>query len=184
MTPNIDVRSALQETVNPAYSDLVTRRTGQLVRSLIEQRIAGLADGSVAILDFTHIGVLDRSCADEFLAKLMLPLTAEHPAREGYVLLRGISEDHLEIIEAVLAIHDLALVVQLPEGGLRLVGAVDDKERRCWELVMRRGEAFAESVADEIGLAGELCHEMLERLARRRLLRRVADRFVPLGAVA
>ena len=36
MTPNIDVRSALQETVNPAYSDLVTRRTGQLVRSLIE----------------------------------------------------------------------------------------------------------------------------------------------------
>jgi hypothetical protein len=184
MTPNIDVRSALQDSVDAAYSDLVTRRTGMLVRSVIEQRLAGLADGSVATLDFSHIGVLDRSCADEILSKLMLPLTAEHPSRDGYVVLRGISEDHLEIIEAVLETHNLALVVQLPSAELRLVGAVSEHERRCWDLVMLHGEALVDAVAAEIGLACDACQEMLERLARRRLLRRVADRFVPLGAVA
>lgn len=184
MTPNIDVREALQDSVNPAYTDLVTRVTGQRVRMLIEQRIAGLADGSVAVLDFSHIGLLDRSCADEILSKLMLPLTADHPSKDGYVVLRGISEHHLEIIEAVLEVHDLALVVQLPSAELRLVGAVSAKERHCWETVMRHGEALVDAVADEVGLACEACQEMLERLARRRLLRRKADRFVPLGAVA
>lgn len=184
MTPNIDVRSALQETVDPTYADLVTRRTGQLVRTVIEHRIADLADGSVAVLDFSHIGLLDRSCADEILSKLMLPLTAEHPSKDGYLLLRGISEHHLEIIEAVLEVHGLALVVQLPSTEVRLVGAVSEKERRCWETVMQQGEALVDALADELGLACEACQEMLERLARRRLLRRDADRFVPLGAVA
>jgi hypothetical protein len=184
VTPNIDVRSALQEGVRADYADLVTRHTGQLVRRLVEQRIAALADGTVAVLDFSHIGVIDRSCADEFLAKLMLPLTAEHPAHDGYVVLRGISDDHLEIIEAVLAVHDLALVVQLPSAELRLVGAVSEQERRCWELVMRHGSSLVDAVADATGLACDACQEMLERLARRRLLRREADRFVPLGAVA
>ncbi|HRN53574.1 MAG TPA: hypothetical protein PK788_08760, partial [Gemmatimonadaceae bacterium] len=66
----------------------------------------------------------------------------------------------------------------------RLVGAVSEKERRCWETVMRSGEALVDAVAEEVGLACEACQEMLERLARRRLLRRDADRFVPLGAVA
>ena len=184
MTPNIDVRSALQEGIQQPYSDLVTRRTGQLVRTVIEHRIADLADGSVAVLDFSHIGLLDRSCADEILSKLMLPLTADHPSKDGYLLLRGIADHHLEIIEAVLEVHELALVVQLPNAEVRLVGAVTEKERRCWETVMRHGAALADAVADEVGLACEACQEMLERLARRRLLRREADRFVPLGAVA
>lgn len=181
---HIDVRSALHDSVDPRYSDLVTRRTGQLVRTVIEQRLAGLADGSIAFLDFSHIGILDRSCADEFLAKLMLPLTADDPPREGYVVLHGLHEDHLEIIQAVLELHQLALVVQLPDMQARLVGAVTEQERACWEHVMRVGEALADSVAADTGLPCESCQQMLDGLARRRLLRRVADRYVPLGEVA
>jgi hypothetical protein len=184
MTPNIDVRSALQDAVNPDYADLVTRVTGQRVRTFIEQRIAALASGSVAVLDFSHIGLLDRSCADEILSKLMLWRTSDRPSDEGYVVLRGIADHHLEIIEAVLEVHNLALVVQLPSADLRLVGAVSEQERRCWETVMRLGAALSEAVAAEVGVACEACQEMLEQLARRRLLRREQDRFVPLRAVA
>lgn len=181
---HIDVRSALGESIAGNYSDLVTRRTGMLVRSVIETKLSGLADGTVAFLDFSHIGVLDRSCADEIVAKLMLPLTTDHPPRDGYVVLHGISDFHLEIIEAVLETHQLALVVQLPNLEAKLVGAVSAEERRCWELVMKQGEAIAEAIASEIGLPGESCREMLEGLARRRLLRRIADRFLPLGEAA
>lgn len=181
---HIDVRSALSESLPGNYADLVTRRTGALVRSVIEQRLAGLANGTVAFLDFSHIGLLDRSCADEILSKLMLPLTADHPPRDGYVVLHGISDFHLEIIQAVLETHQLALVVQLPSLEAKLVGSVSDEERRCWELVMRHGEAIADTVAAEVGMPCESCQEMLEGLARRRLLRRVADRFLPLGEAA
>jgi hypothetical protein len=181
---NIDVRSALQSSVAGTYSDLVTRRTGAAVRTLIEHQIAGLADGTVVFLDFSRIGILDRSCADEFVAKLLLPLTDDHPAHDGYVVIRGISEEHLEQIEAVLDAHGLALVVQLPGCPTRLVGSVTDDERRCWELVMRRGAVPAATVASAAGLSAETCQALLDGLARRRLLRRNADGFAPLGAAA
>ncbi len=181
---HIDVRSALQSSVDGDFSDLVTRRTGAAVRTLIEHQLEGLAAGTVAFLDFTHIGILDRSCADEFVAKLMLPLTTEHPTRDGYVVIHGITEEHLETIEAVLETHGLALVVQFAAADARLVGAVSEEERRCWELVMRHGSAPAEAVAAEIGMPCERCQQMLEGLARRRLLKRKANHFYPLGHAA
>jgi hypothetical protein len=49
---------------------------------------------------------------------------------------------------------------------------------------MQQGSAPADAVAMEIGLPGELCQAMLEGLARRRLLRRDADRYLPLGTAA
>ena len=181
---HIDVGTALASSVVGAYSDLVTRRTGAAVRTLIEHQIAGLADGTVVFLDFSRIGVLDRSCADEFVAKLLLPLTHDHPAHDGYVVIHGITEDHLEQIEAVLNAHGLALVVQLPGCPTRLVGSVSPEERRCWELVMQRGASLVASVARDTGLTADACQELLDGLARRRLLRREADGYAPLGAAA
>jgi hypothetical protein len=180
----IDVRSALGASIEGGYSDLVTRRTGALVRTIIERQLAGLADGTVAVLDFTHIGLLDHSCADEFVAKLMIPLTNDHPSRDGYVVIHGVSDMHIEAIESALEVHGLALVVQFPDGETRLVGPVSDTERRLWELVMRGGVSEVEQVAERAGLPCEDCRAQLEALARRRLLRREADHFGPLGEAA
>ena len=138
----------------------------------------------MAFLEFSHRAELDRSCPYVILYKLLLPMTAEHPPRDGYVVLHGLDEYHLETIQAVLETHSLALVVQLPNLEARLIGAVTEQERRCWEHVMRQGEAVADAVASETGMPCEACQEMLEGLARKRLLRRVADRFLPLGEAA
>jgi len=181
---HISVHSALQESLQAPYSDLVTRRTGAAVRTVIEHQLSGLADGTVAFLDFSRIGVLDRSCADEFVAKLMLPLTNDHPSRDGYVVFHGVNEMHLEIIEAVLHVHGLALVVQFPDGAAHLVGAVTDLERRLWDLVMRGGCCGVEMLAEAAGLTPEQARLALDGLARRRLLRREQDAFAPLGAAA
>ena len=182
---HIDVSSALEASVNGSHSDLVTRRTGAAVRTLIERQLAGLADGTVAFLDFSRIGVLDHSCADEFVAKLMLPLTNDSPSRDGYVVFNGLSELHLESIEAVLHAHGLALVVQFPDGAAHLVGAVSDCERRLWEAAMAMGRACAVAVlAEAAGLDLADAQSHLDGLARRRLLRREQDTFGPLGAAA
>jgi hypothetical protein len=180
---HIDVQSALDSLAIP-YHDLVTRRTGAAVRTVIEAQLAGLADGSVAFLDFTHIGVLDRSCADEFVAKLMMPITSENPSRDGYVIFRGVNDGHLDAIESVLLAHGLALVLQLPDGSARLVGAVTDRERQLWQLVMLTGSARAEQLPEDAGLSAAEAQELLDSLARRRLVRRDHDRFCPLGQVA
>lgn len=179
---HIDVGTVLQSSVNAEFSNLVTRSTGATVRAVIERQLSGLGDGSVAYLDFSRIGVLDRSCADEFVAKLMLPGGAERPARPGFVVLNGISEAHLEAIEGVLHAHGLALVVQFPDGAPQLVGAVTEPERRLWELVMSSGEAAVEAIARAAAIALDDAASLLETLAQRRLLRRVPEGYAPLGA--
>lgn len=181
---HIDVRSALQESTQAPFDDLVTRRTGAAVRTFVEHQLAGLADGTVAYLDFSRIRVLDRSCADEFVAKLMLPLTHDQPGRGGYVVLDGVSEWHLETIESVLSAHGLALVVQIAEGSAHLVGSVTETERRLWELVMRGGGADVDGLAEAAGLAPETARDLLDSLAQRRLVRRDQDAYTPLGTAA
>ncbi len=181
---HIDVQSALAESLSMPYHDLVTRRTGAAVRVFIEHQLSGLADGSVAFLDFSRIGVLDRSCADEFVAKLMLPLTTEHPTRDGYVVLHGVNEGHMDSIEQVLLAHGLALVVQFPDGHAHLVGAVTEVERRLWSLVMVSGRVGLDGLAVASGLTPDETQDLLESLARRRLVRRVQDCYCPLGDAA
>ena len=87
-------------------------------------------------------------------------------------------------VESVLLAHGLALVLQLPDGSARLVGAVTDRERQLWQLVMLTGSARAEQLPEDAGLSAAEAQELLDSLARRRLVRRDHDRFCPLGQVA
>ena len=78
--------------------------------------------------------MLDCSCADEIVAKLLLRSRDDGaPSRDRYVFFRGMHETHLEVIEAVLEHRALALVVRIRDGWPELLGQVDDDERRHWE---------------------------------------------------
>lgn len=180
----VDLASALAATAASPQPHLVTRPVGAAIRLLVERQLDALAAGTVAVLDFSGIGVLDRSCADEFVAKLMLPREGASHGRDGYVMLRGLHDGHLDAIEAVLETHGLALVVQLPDGATRLVGAVTALERALWEQVMAGATAALDDLAAVVGVAVDEVHGHLDGLVRRRLLRRADDGFAPLGAHA
>jgi len=113
---HIDVSSMLRKSVCELYSNLVTRPTGAAVRSEIEQELDRIGDRALTVIDFSHVGLLDFSCADEIVAKLLLQyVSTDSPRREVYFVFRGISESHMEAIEAVLERHQLALVTQHAE---------------------------------------------------------------------
>lgn len=166
----IDVGSVLRHSANLPYADLVTRPTGAAVRQCIERELAGLDDGDIALLDFSQIGMMDYSCADEVVAKLLLA-SAQRDVHLAYVVFHGITDAHLEAIEDVLHHHGLALVVHFADGAARLVGAVTDDERGTWEQVRALGVADAEDVARAAGADVSVVVELLGTLHRRRLLR-------------
>jgi hypothetical protein len=178
----IDVGSVLRHSANLPFSDLVTRPTGAAVRRCIQTELAALSEGDVALLDFSHIGMMDYSCADEVVAKLLIALAAQD-AHAGYIVFHGITDAHLEAIEVVLDHHGLALVVQFADGGARLVGSVSDEERAIWEMVYARGSAAADDVADGAGREPAEMTRILESLLHRRLLRHDGDTYAPLGPV-
>jgi hypothetical protein len=69
---HIDLGTVLRGAVCALYSNLVTRPTGAAVRTEIERVIAESGGRTVTVIDFSQVTLLDFSCADEIVAKLML----------------------------------------------------------------------------------------------------------------
>jgi hypothetical protein len=187
MMMHIDVSSVLRQTLScELYSNLVTRPTGAAVRTQIEALLADSRERSLTVIDFSHVGMIDFSCADEVVAKLLLRYAAvERDDLEAYFLFRGVNDDHWDAIEAVLERHGLALVLETAGGGgAHVVGTVDDGERRAWQKVYERGRTGAADLASDLGSPADDCARMLETLHRRRLLMRLDDGYVAVGGLA
>ena len=183
MINHIDVSSMLRKSVCELYSNLVTRPTGAAVRCEIEQELDRIGDRALTVIDFSHVGLLDFSCADEIVAKLLLQyVSIDAPRREVYFVFRGISESHLEAIEAVLERHQLALVTQHADGESRLIGIIGLKERRAWEIISQLGAGVSADIADAVGLTAAAAEVMLDTLWRRRLLIRYESSYVAVGS--
>lgn len=171
MINHIDVSSVLKASVCDLYSNLVTRPTGAAVRLGIEHQLDEIGDRALAVLDFSHVGLLDFSCADEIVAKLLLQyISVDAPRREVYFVFYGVNESHMDAIEAVIERHGLALVTQHADGVATLVGDIDREERLVWETVCQLGAAEPAEVADAAGTSAERAESALEDLWRRRLV--------------
>jgi len=184
MINRIDVSGVLKTSVCDLYSNLVTRPTGAAVRLGIEHQLDEIGDRALAILDFSHVGLLDFSCADEIVAKLLLQyVSLDIPRREVYFVFFGMSESHMYAIDAVLERHGLALVTQLADGNSCLMGAVDSDGRRIWEAMSEIGSGGLADVATASGLDPDRVERGLDDLWRRRLVIRQDDSYVSLRGV-
>ncbi len=72
VTVEIDLGKVCQE--NGASNHLVTRPTGRAVREAVEERLRSLGPRTLVTLDFLGVGIVDYSCADEVVAKLITRL--------------------------------------------------------------------------------------------------------------
>ena len=129
MIQHIDVHAVLQQSVPGYYADLVTRPTGRAVREQIERAIAA-PGAALARIDFSGVGCIDYSCADEIIAKLLRGVTV--------LLLRGLTDGHREAIEPVLQGHGLAVLIERPDGTLDALGPREPVERLIDDVVARR----------------------------------------------
>lgn len=188
MINHIDLSSVLRRTVCDLYTDLVTRKTGAAVRDGIEKQLADLGARTLTIIDFSNVGLLDYSCANEIVAKLLMRYGGvpadDLPPREAYFLFRGISDSHLDAIEAVLERHGLAIVAQPDAGSVMLVGRVAEPERRAWEAMCRLGHAVPVDLARETGIELDQVCDVLDTLCRRRLVMHFDEGYVAVGGTA
>jgi hypothetical protein len=181
MSVLIDVGTVLRGTVCDLYSNLVTRPTGAAVRTAIERQVVEIGAPVVTTIDFSQVNLLDFSCADEIVAKLLLRYTSED-GPPGFLTFRGIHEGHIDPIETVLERHALALV-SWHEGEAELFGYVDDDERTHWEVVRDRGPVREDMVAAVLMVSEAFAARQLDRLSRRRLIMRRDDGFTVPGTV-
>lgn len=162
----IDVGLIVSDAVAPASRDLVTRPTGRAVREAIEALVARVSRvPSVSLIDLTHVRILDFSCADEVVAKLLARYQRDDRPRDAFFLFRAVGDIHRHAVEEVLGRHGMAAVCDLGSG-YELLGFVTDEERSAWEVLEDRGRAGPSELAAEFGDRGT---PVIRGLADRRL---------------
>jgi hypothetical protein len=180
MRERIDLAPILHESVATPYRDLVTRPTGASVRGRLEQRIAE-SPHPTAQLDFGQIGLLDFSCADEVVAKLLLRTTSDRPR---FVVLVNVSDAHLDAIEQVLETHQLTVMaVHAATVTPCILGWRTPDIVTAFEAVNRLGAGDAGRLADLVGWTIERAADALQSLALRGLIQAASGTFRPLPAV-
>lgn len=184
MITEIDVRGVLARLGpdRPDRRDLVTRPTGRAVRSSIETELALLSGRTVVVLDFTAVRIIDCSCADEIVAKLVMASLAES-GLDAFFVIRGLDDHQMEDIEAVLRRQQLALVADVG-GSLRLIGEVADEARRTFQHLALHGTAAAEEVAAGLDWPLDAVRAILDELTLRRVLLRDSRGYRPPTAAA
>ena len=178
MIETIPIGRMLRETTAAPYRNLVTRPTGAAVRTRIEAALAR-STCQTALLDFSDIELLDFSCADEVVAKLLLADT-ERGVR--FLVLRGLREDQHEAIDHVLTHHRLVMVA-LPgddHGVPRLLGRIGADARTAFAYVCELGPLGAADLARVLAWSEARSREALHSLGLHRLVRPDAELYHPL----
>jgi hypothetical protein len=164
--PDIAVASLYQR-------NLVTRHTGRAVRLSIEGLVAELGATSLTVLDFGDVAVIDFSCADEVVAKLVLRAVDEESSdAEHFFVFRGVAQHHRDPMDSALRRRGLAAAALGPEGEPFLIGEIDPAASRLWLAVCEAGHACLDDLAPVLGMDPNDCGRLLDGMCARRLLRR------------
>jgi len=151
----IDVGSLVQRTVASLYSHLVTRQTGRAVRLAIESQLAEAGAQSLSLIDLSEVAILDFSCADEVVAKLVQRY-ADPGAPDALFVFLGVHEPHRDQVEVVLERQSLAAVAETRTGAYELLGAYTDEDLRVWTALERRGLIAVDDVDAVVGGDGSV----------------------------
>ena len=171
----------LKEELKNGSNDLVTRTSGQAIRERIERDIAQEEDGAIIALDFSKIGIIDYSCADEIVAKLISRLLSGEYG-DKYITLIGLNENQRENIEVALERKDLAVMAEMQDSKKILLGSLNNYLKETLNLILKKGRITAKDLSESMKLEANTSGTRLLNLYKKRLVKRV-DEMVNGGKV-
>ena len=164
-----DLRMFLLEEMVNGTSNLVTRETGVVIRERLERALIREADPTVAFLDFSRVGVIDYSCADEVIAKLISRLLSGEYG-DKFIVLEGLSSNQMENIEVALERKKLAALYLQEGGGWHVIGFLNNYLRKTLVSVMEKGSITLRELAQEGGIGLNTGGTRLLNLYKKRLI--------------
>lgn len=169
-----DLYKLLKEELGNGSKDLVTRPSGQAIRERIEQDIEKEPDGEVVSLDFSKIGVIDYSCADEIVAKLVSRLLSGEYG-DKYILLAGLNENQKENIEVAVERKDLAVMAEMKDGSRSVLGNLNSYLKDTLDFIVKKKKATSKELSDAKKIEPNTSGTRLLNLYKKRLVKRVEE---------
>ncbi|MEK6693710.1 MAG: hypothetical protein AABY44_09830 [Nitrospirota bacterium] len=169
-----DLYKLLKEELKNGSKDLVTRASGEVLRRRIERDILNEEDGVVIAIDFSGIGVIDYSCADEMVAKLISRLISEEYG-DKYILLTGLNKNQRENIAVALERKDLAVMVEMENGEKIFLGNLHNYLKESLFLILKKNKITAKEVSEILGIRLNTSGTRLLNLCKKRLVKRTEE---------
>lgn len=173
--------------------DLVTRATGESVRGILEKQVTGPGEATVFLLDFSKIGIIDYSCADEVVAKLVSRLVSGEYG-DRYMILMGLNDNQKENVEVALERKDLGVIavisdsaaqslpphkgragVKIPQGRWQLIGSLNPYLTQTLNIVTERGRISAKELGEMLKLEINASSTRLINLHKKHLVVRADE---------
>ncbi|MFQ5963738.1 MAG: hypothetical protein ACE5KZ_05585 [Candidatus Scalinduaceae bacterium] len=172
--PKYDLYKILKEELKNGSSDLVTRPSGQVIRRRIEEDIVKEGDRVVVALDFSKIGVIDYSCADEIVAKLVSRLLGGEYG-DKYIVLTGLNENQKENIEVALERKGLAIMAKTRNNKKIFLGNINNYLKQTLDLILEKDKITARELSDIMKLEANTSGTRLLNLHKKRLVKRTEE---------
>lgn len=169
-----DLYKLLKEELGNGSKDLVTRPSGQAIRERIERDIENEANGAVVALDFSKIGVIDYSCADEIVTKLVSRLLSGEYG-DKYLLLIGLNENQKENIEVALERKDLAIMAEMRDNNRVVLGNLNNYLKDTLDFIVKKKKATSKDLSDARKFEPNTSGTRLLNLHKKRLVKRVEE---------
>ena len=169
-----NLHKILREELKNGSSNLVTRQSGQAIRERIERDMEREKAGEVVTLDFSKIGVIDYSCADEIVAKLISRLLGDEYG-DRYIVLTGLNENQRENIEVALERKDLAALARMRDGSRVLIGRLNNYLQKTLDLVLKKGKLSSGELSHMLKLPPNTSGTRLLNLHKKRLVKRMGE---------
>lgn len=164
----------LKEELKNGSSDLVTRPSGQAIRDRIERDILKEENGAVIALDFSEIGIIDYSCADEIVAKLISRLLSGEYGNK-YIILNGLNENQKENIEVALERKGLAVIAEMRDGEKILPGSLNNYLMETLNFILEKGRIISKELSEAMNLEANTSGTRLLNLHKKRLVKRTEE---------
>ncbi len=159
-----------RELFKNGKKEMTGRLRGARLRETIEKMLRE-GDESGLALDFSGMGSIDFSWADEVVAKLVSRLWSGEYG-EKFLLLKSLSPSQAENIGVALERKKLAVLATGPEGW-HIVGSLNNYLIHTLEQVMKRNQLTLRELSQEEGIEMNTCGTRLLNLFKKRLVWRV-----------
>lgn len=165
----------MKEELRNGSRDLATRPSGNVVRERIEQVIKKEREGEIIALDFSRLGIIDYSCADEVVAILISRLWSNEYGNK-YIILTGLNENQRENIEVALERRDLAVMAALKDGRKRVLGNLNNYLKETLEFIVKKDKITAKELSKIKNLEANTSGTRLLNLHKKRLVKRIDEK--------
>lgn len=148
--------------------EMTGRTRGVKVRGFLERLLRAEGGALLVLLDFSGVGPIDFSWADEVVAKMISRLWSGEYG-EKYLVLKGLNASQLENISVALERKRLAALVTGAEGW-KIVGSLNNYLAQTLNTIMEKRHLTLRQLSEEEGIGMNTSGTRLLNLYKKRLV--------------